>query len=98
MVGSMAGRHGARAVAESLHLDLQPQCRERYWEWGGLSERLTPAPSDTPPPISPLLLIFLKQFHQLGFENSNIQAYGAILTQTVAHVWVGMSLLSPLDS
>ena len=69
MMGSRApGRHGARAVAESLHSD------SIGIDWA--FETPNPTPSDTPPSLRAYILIFPKQLHQLGTKHSNIWAYG----------------------
>jgi hypothetical protein len=72
--GQQLGRHGARAVARSLLLEIQPQERELLWmAW--TSETSKPSPRDTPPPTRTYLFILPKQFHQLRIMYLNIWAY-----------------------
>lgn len=58
-----AGRHGAGAVAESLHPDPQV---DLVW----VLEISKPIPSDTPPLRRPYLPIFPIQFHPLGTKQT----------------------------
>ena len=86
MVESIAGRHGAGTVAESLHVETTTmiQTERANWEWGGLLKSQGPPHSDAPLPIRPHLLILPKQFYQLG-------------TKTFKHVslWVSFSFKPP---
>lgn len=75
--GSQAGRYETRAAAESSHLDPHIRSKRSHYEWNKSFEISEPTPTDTLPPISPHLLILLKQFCQLGTEFSNIWVFGS---------------------
>lgn len=58
------------------------QQAERETGPGWAFQTSQPTPTNTPTPTSPHLLIFLKQFHQLGTKHPNPCPYGAILIET----------------
>lgn len=78
-------RNGGRNSAElKMHLKMQPGGRERHThqKQGETFETSKPIPSDSPPSTRSHLLIFPKQFHQLGPSIKIYEPMEGILIQT----------------